>query len=44
MMDGNLGSDTSGSNDKDSNPGSGSETDSTMAGTSNGNSGQSQTP
>jgi hypothetical protein len=37
-------SDSGGSNDKDSNPGSGSDTDSIDGGTSNGNSGQSQAP
>ena len=36
--------DSSGSNDKGSDPGSGSDTDSTDGGTSNGNSGQSQAP
>jgi hypothetical protein len=37
-------SDSSGSNDKDSNPRSGSDTDSTDGSISNGNNGQSQAP
>ena len=36
--------DSSGSNDKGADPGSGSDTDSTDGGTSNGNSGQSEAP